>query len=278
MSAIANLLTGQGVDEYFTRTDTLGMRTLLADASGSTLALTDPGGNLLAQYTYEPFGNTTVTGSAFSPYQYTARENDGTGLYYYRARFYSPSLQRFISEDPIGFGGGTNLYAFVGNSPLNFADPYGLLQVCCRPAIIHTQWFYNIACHCFLKLSNGNTLGGYNDGLPDPTGSLNPRKNDPSDKKTASCQDTPPSKCDEPRTLKAFGDLPQDLAYGLPVYGPGGIEDLANTSNTVAAQILKNAGIPYRFPSCAVGANQPLVPIPYWPIRTFKQVFRTQVR
>ena len=58
--------------------------------------------------------------------QFTGRENDGTGLYYYRARYYSPSLQRFISEDPIGMGGGDlNLYAYVGNSPTNATDPNG---------------------------------------------------------------------------------------------------------------------------------------------------------
>jgi RHS repeat-associated protein len=52
-------------------------------------------------YTYEPFGKTSVTGASSSnPSQYTARENDQTGLYYHRARYYSPSLQRFISEDP----------------------------------------------------------------------------------------------------------------------------------------------------------------------------------
>jgi len=43
------------------------------------------------------------------------------------ARYYHPGLQRFISEDPIGFGGGdVNLYAYVGNSPTNFDDPLGL--------------------------------------------------------------------------------------------------------------------------------------------------------
>jgi len=82
-----------------------------------------------AEFTYGPFGETTATGSgdASAP-QYTGRENDGTGLYYYRARYYSPRLQRFISEDPIGFAGGsTNLYAYVGNSPTNRTDPSGLL-------------------------------------------------------------------------------------------------------------------------------------------------------
>jgi len=54
------------------------------------------------------------------------QENDGTGLYYYRARYYSPALQRFISQDPIDFNGGLNLYAYVCNNPLGLIDPLGL--------------------------------------------------------------------------------------------------------------------------------------------------------
>src|SRR5207247_2058106 len=50
-----------------------------------------------------------------------------TGLKYYRARYYHPVLQRFISEDPIAFhGGDTNLYGYVRNSPLRLIDPSGL--------------------------------------------------------------------------------------------------------------------------------------------------------
>ena len=48
------------------------------------------------------------------------------GLYYYRVRYYSPVTGRFISEDPIGFGGGINVYAYVGSSPIDFIDPFGL--------------------------------------------------------------------------------------------------------------------------------------------------------
>ena len=56
-------------------------RYFLTDALGSTLALNDGGGNILTQYTYEPFGNTTFSGSPnANPFQYTGRENDGTGL------------------------------------------------------------------------------------------------------------------------------------------------------------------------------------------------------
>lgn len=89
--------------------------------------MTDPAGTVTTEYTYEPFGNTTVTGASnANPFQYTGREADGTGLYYYRARYYHPTLQRFIAEDPIGFLGGLNAYAYVINNPLNRVDRRGL--------------------------------------------------------------------------------------------------------------------------------------------------------
>jgi RHS repeat-associated protein len=51
----------------------------------------------------------------------------GLGIDYYRARYYNPQTGRFISEDPAGyFGGGTNFYAYAGNDPIYFRDPYGL--------------------------------------------------------------------------------------------------------------------------------------------------------
>ena len=123
----ANLLTGLGIDEYFNRTDAAGARTLLTDALGSTLVLADAAGTVQTQYTYEPFGATTATGApSANAFQFTGRENDGTGLYYYRARYYHPSLGRFISEDPLGFGGGdANFYAYTFNSPTNLTDPDG---------------------------------------------------------------------------------------------------------------------------------------------------------
>jgi uncharacterized protein RhaS with RHS repeats len=52
---------------------------------------------------------------------------DDEDLYYYRARYYDPTLQRFLSIDPIGFlSGDFNFYRYVGNNPNNFYDPYGL--------------------------------------------------------------------------------------------------------------------------------------------------------
>lgn len=61
-----------------------------------------------------------------NPFQYTGRENDGTGLYYYRARYYSPQLTKFVSKDPIGLNGGANLFSYVFSNPINYIDPTGL--------------------------------------------------------------------------------------------------------------------------------------------------------
>jgi RHS repeat-associated protein len=126
-TATANLISG-GIDEIFTRADSTGTYTPLKDALGSTMALVDASGNLVTQYAYDPFGNTTVSGATNSnALQYTGRENEGNGLYFYRARYYSPCTGRFISEDPLGFGGGDeNLYGYVFDNPTNLSDPSGM--------------------------------------------------------------------------------------------------------------------------------------------------------
>jgi RHS repeat-associated protein len=125
-TASANLLSG-GVDEMFQRTDSAGSRNLLVDALGSVIVLADSNGTLQTQYTFEPFGNTSVAGTVTTnSFAYTGRELDATGLYYYRARYYSPVLQRFISEDPVGMAAGTNLYRYTFNDPIDKRDPSGL--------------------------------------------------------------------------------------------------------------------------------------------------------
>lgn len=137
-SVKATILGGLGLDDIFQRTDAAGPRTFLTDALGGTLMLTDDAGVARTEYRYDAFGATVASGDASgNPFQYTGRENDGTGLYYYRARYYSPSLGRFISEDPIAFGLGAtpNLYAYVENDPTNLIDPTGELAWFVAPII-----------------------------------------------------------------------------------------------------------------------------------------------
>ncbi|MFC5438372.1 RHS repeat-associated core domain-containing protein [Rhodanobacter umsongensis] len=129
-NTINPILTGLGTDERFARNDVTGRTYFLTDALGSTLALTDPTGAIRQRYNYDPYGTVTQMDNSTgftNPYLYTGREADAPGLYYYRARYYSPMLGRFISEDPLGFRGGqSNLYAYAGSSPVMYVDPYGL--------------------------------------------------------------------------------------------------------------------------------------------------------
>ena len=129
-SNINAILAGLGVDERFARTDVTGRTYFLSDLLNSTIALTDATGALKQQYSYDPYGNVrlsdTTTGFT-NPYQYTGREADTAGLYYYRARYYSPMMAGFISEDPITFDGGQpSFYAYVGGDPINNSDSTGL--------------------------------------------------------------------------------------------------------------------------------------------------------
>ena len=101
-----------------------------ADGIGSITSLSSSTGVLANAYTYDSFGNLTAsTGSLTNRFLYTGRELDSeTGIYYYRARYYDPTVGRFISEDPIGFRGGVDLYTYVTNSPIGSKDPSGLKE------------------------------------------------------------------------------------------------------------------------------------------------------
>ena len=118
-----NLLTGLGVDEYLTRDDGGGARSFLTDALGSTVALVDGAGMVQAEYTYEPFGATAVSGSPdANALDYTGREDDGTGLKYYRARYYHPGLAPVTGLGVPAGGRGTGP-AQASNRPLASARP-----------------------------------------------------------------------------------------------------------------------------------------------------------
>ena len=186
--ASANILVG-GMDAVLMRSDSSGALSLLADPLGTTIALADSLGAIQTQYTYEPFGKTTSSGqNSSNSSQFTARENDGTGLYYYRARYYDSNKARFISEDPIGFKAGVNFYAYVENDPVNAIDPTGLdvVSVCCRP-LSYKSWLliFKLWHHCYITIRQETASGGFirQDswgvlGNPDSTKNQIPRKND----------------------------------------------------------------------------------------------------
>ena len=94
-------------------------------------------------YSYGPYGKVTVYDTSWNPIAgnqsqahidntifYAGESFDtSTGLYYDRARYYDPQLGRFISQDPIGYNGGMNLYAYCGDNPTDAVDPNGLRRI-----------------------------------------------------------------------------------------------------------------------------------------------------
>ncbi len=120
------LLGGQSLDERYARVNSSGTTSYLTDGLGSTVALTNASATTTASYSYAPYGSAAKTGTDDTPLQFTGRDNDGTSnLYYYRARYYSPQLGRFISQDPLGFAGGINTYAYTNGNPVSYRDPTG---------------------------------------------------------------------------------------------------------------------------------------------------------
>ncbi|MEU9744287.1 RHS repeat-associated core domain-containing protein [Streptomyces niveus] len=124
--ATAATVATSGLDEYLTRTENGATQVYLTDALGTVVGLANADGTVATSYTYDPYGQPTTTGAATTnPYTFTGRESDGTGLLYYRNRYYDPESGRFISQDPIGYAGGTNLYEYALSSPTTYTDPTG---------------------------------------------------------------------------------------------------------------------------------------------------------
>ncbi|HEX7955432.1 MAG TPA: RHS repeat-associated core domain-containing protein [Pyrinomonadaceae bacterium] len=126
--AATDYLRGAGTDVLLRQASAAGALYPLPDQLGSPAALTDAAGNVVERRRYEPYGDSA--GSQLTRHDFTGRERDSqTGLLYYRARWYDPAQGRFISEDPAGFAGGLNKYAYVSGNPVSKTDPLGLYEL-----------------------------------------------------------------------------------------------------------------------------------------------------
>ncbi len=141
----AKYIYGPGIDEPIKMEKGGISYYYLFDGLGTVSEITDNTGSVIEKYEYDAYGKTTIKDASNNilsqsaignRFGFTGRELDSdTGLYYYRARYYSPELGRFLQTDPLGIDD-ENPYTYCSNDPVNYIDPYGYQG----SGIIFTIW------------------------------------------------------------------------------------------------------------------------------------------
>jgi RHS repeat-associated protein len=125
-NAAAQYTHGPNIDDPIIRSTTSSTQYFHQDGLGSVIAVSDRTGATTGTQRFDAWGNKLASTGTIPQYGYTGREPDETGLIYYRARYYDPSIGRFTQRDPLGQNAGINPYAYVNANPVNFNDPMGL--------------------------------------------------------------------------------------------------------------------------------------------------------
>ena len=241
----ADYLLGPTIDEPLAMRQSGQLYYSILDGLGSVTGITNASAVIQSGYLYDSWGQTrSQTGTLPSLFTYTSREVAEAGTVYFRARYMSPSLGRFLSEDPIALGSDHNLYVYAAGSPMSFADPSGLeAQVCCRPLADKIAGPILKDKHCYIK-TDITTYGLYPEGNFFVFRVGVPRRSDKRDV-GGQCLDCKPKPvpCVTPETC--FERTHQN-------YPIGGYGELGTNSNTYAGTMARTC--------CSNFTNTP----PFW--------------
>ncbi|MDP2940513.1 MAG: RHS repeat-associated core domain-containing protein [Candidatus Omnitrophota bacterium] len=121
---------GTGIDEVLTMYRNAGTYYYHYDGLGSVTDITNQQGEVVESYRYDVYGLPNQTSQIGNRFYFTGRELDEeSGLYYFRERYYSSIIGRFLQRDPLGTLPDINVYRYVLNNPVNYIDPYGLVII-----------------------------------------------------------------------------------------------------------------------------------------------------
>ena len=142
-NVVASYVWGAGMDRLLAVKVEGATYYPLTDIQGTVWGYVDSRNDIVAQWRYDAWGN-AISGNESVPalarlrYRFQGREwSAATGLLNFRMRWYDSKTGRWLSKDPIGLGGGLNLYAFCGNNTIIFCDPYGK---CGKNSVFDAWW------------------------------------------------------------------------------------------------------------------------------------------
>jgi len=155
----AEYLFGPGTDEPLAMSRGGQVYYFVTDGQGSVTALTNSAGTVQDWYVYDVWGQArSQSAPVAQPMTYTGRESAVDGSLFYRARFYSPSIGRFLSQDPASDASAISAYAYGQNAPTEHLDPMGLFSVSDQ---IVRQKSINIFAQCGDQSAGACTKGYY---------------------------------------------------------------------------------------------------------------------